>query len=242
MWGLALKDIYVGKKDLILYSSIILLLSIIFLIPWSVEAIDYASILLPVGKYLSIVIGFCCLGAIQQGFMAADEAGGFRNYMCTTPLLSHGVVRERYVMNMFSGLILNAWYYFAVHLQIAMTGQNCGEDILVFALFYFQLFMLSLEMPFYFRFGVQYGNYYKTGIVCVFLFLLLAFGLYGDIGNGNSPDSLLERFITWVAGLDTMQLQKGGFALVAFAPWFSMLCYYVSYRVSCKLYEQSYQN
>lgn len=235
MWGLALKDFYTGKKDILLYGGFILLLSIVFFIPWSADAIDYAGIVLPVYKLLSIFLIFLCLGAIQQGFLAGDEQKGFQYYVSATPLLSAGVVRERYLMNLFSTMALAAYCYLITTLQAALSGQSCGEDYIILFLFYAHLFLAAIELPFYLRFGMQCGQYLKTGMLLIFLFILSAFFLYGDFGRWLSMDD----FIAWCASLDMETVIENSIVLCSLIPWGILLCYYVSYRISCKLYQKA---
>lgn len=236
MWGLAYRDFLVGKKDVFLYGGIILLLSAVFFVPYREETIEMASVILPIYKFLCILGAFLCLGALQQSLLNMDERKGYRYFMCTTPVLSDGAVRERFLFNFVSTAVLSSWLAFASYVQAALTGQNCGEVFVIFSLFYIHLLILALDVPFYFRFGVQYGKYYKMGLFLAVVFFLLWFILYGEFGKEASLYALVE----WSLSIDPAAVFARFSVFTGIAPWLVLLLYCASYRLSCRCYRRSY--
>ncbi len=240
MLGLAYKDFCLGKKDFCLYGGMILLLSAAFFVPYSVKFMDMASIMLPIFKLLCILCAYLCLGAIQQSFLNADEQTGYRHFMCTTPLRLEGIVKCRFLQNLGSTAVLSAWLLFASYIQKTLTGQNCGENYVIYGLFLVHLLILSLDVPFYFRFGLKYGKYYKMGLFFLLIMFLLWFILYGDLGKEASLYALVEWSLSF--NLAKIAAIFARFSpLVRVVPFGILLLYYASYRLSCACCQKSCQ-
>lgn len=239
MLGLAYKDLCVGKKDFFLYGAIILLFSAAFFIPYSDAFIDRASVILPIFKLLCILGAYLCLGAMQQGLLNADERAGYKHFMCTTPLQSDGAVRARFLWNLVSSAALSAWLLFASYVQRLMTGLNGGEKYILYFFFLAHLLILALDVPFYFRFGLKYGRYYKMGLFLAVIFFLLWFVLYGDFGKEASLYSLVEWSLSFnLAKISALFTRFR--TLMRILPFVILLFYYGSYRVSCICYRRSF--
>lgn len=240
MLGLVYKDFCVGKKDFCLYGGMILLFSAVFFVPYSVDFMDMASIMLPVFKLLCIFCAYLCLGAIQQSFLNADEQTGYRHFMCTTPLRMEGIVKCRFLQNLGSTAVLSAWLLFISYVQKNLTGQNCGEKYVIYALFLVHLLILSLDVPFYFRFGLKYGRYYKMGLFFLLIMFLLWFILYGDLGKEASLYALVEWSLSFDLAKITAIFTRFS-SLVRIVPFGILLLYYASYRLSCACCRKSCQ-
>lgn len=241
MLGLTYKDFCVGKKDFFLYGGMILLFSAAFFIPYSDEFIDRASVILPIFKLLCIFGAYLCLGAMQQSFLNADERTGYKYFMCTTPLQSDGAVKARFLWNLASTAVLSAWLLFASYVQKTMTGINGGEKYVLYFFFLAHLLILTLDVPFYLRFGVKYGRYYKMGLFLAVIFFLLWFVLYGDFGKEASLYSLVEWSLSF--NLTKILAIFKRFSISArVLPFIVLLLYYLSYRVSCICYRRSFND
>lgn len=238
MQGLLLKDLYVYKKEILIFSGLILVCSVLFFIPFSLEQIEYMSILYPIGKVFFIGCIFFALGAIENGLFSEDEQIGYCQFILSAPQGGKGHVQSKYYECMFINILGAFWCLFICAVSDMLTNVMSGMEIWIMLLFFFQLFLRAVEMPFLFRFGSRYGNYYKTGIGLLVLFVILTYGLYGDISHMRT----LEEFLDWFSNLSDTQLSDGSMLLCGILPMLCLIFYYVSYLFSCRAYTKMSQN
>ena len=96
-------------------------------------------------------------------------------------------------------------------------------------LFYIQLFLRAVELPFFIRFGIKKGNLIKTigliALVVVFLILMLV-----------NPGGMVENAFETIYKLKSKEAMDTLTLLIGIFPVISVVGYYLSYEVSCRLY------
>lgn len=238
MWGLMLRDIYVYKKDILIFSGLILICSILFFIPFSAEQIEYMSILYPIGKIFFIAHIFFAIGVIENGLLTEDEQKGYCQFILSAPQGGNGHVLSKYYECMFLNILGAFWCLFICAVSDMLTNTMSSMEIWIMILLFFQIFLRAVELPFLFRFGSRYGEYYKIGIGLLIMFVALAYGLYGDISHMKS----LEEFLDWFSNLSDTQLADGSMFLCGILPVLCLVLYYVSYHLSCRAYKKISQD
>ncbi len=103
---------------------------------------------------------------------------------------------------------------------------------------YTSMFMMiillgAIELPFMVRFGVKKGATLKAGIFIGIIAIAGIYFLFGDISMFGSWDDFMQFLI------DVLNGKRGGTtmtAVSALAPLVTGVLYFLSYKLSCKLY------
>lgn len=108
----------------------------------------------------------------------------------------------------------------------SFTGLYTGAFLLT-------LFLNSIEIPFIVRFGYKKGTNLKAGIFVTLIAAVGVYFLFGDISMFGSWEDFMQFLI------DLMNGKRGGttmIAISALAPLVTGILYFLSYKLSCKLY------
>lgn len=103
---------------------------------------------------------------------------------------------------------------------------------------YTSMFMLiillsAIELPFMMRFGVKKGGNLKAGVFLALIAIVGIYFLFGDISMFGSWEDFIQFLI------DVMNGKRGGSTLAAISalsPLVTGMLYFLSYKLSCKLY------
>lgn len=238
MWGIMLKDFYVNRKELQIYSGLIFMCSLFFFIPFSEELLEKLSVMYSLFQLIAIFCIFLCIGRIQTAFLSSDERNCYCQFIFSSPCGLRGQVLSKYYSCLFLSIFGSFWCIFLLGINGLVTNRIYSLEIYIMVLFYLQLFLRAIEFPFLFRFGTKYGNYYKTGIVFIILFIIIVYGLYGDISHIPSA----YKLIAYIANLDTTALSSKLIFLFGLQPVISLFSFYVSYYISCFCYKKGFEN
>lgn len=208
MRGLLIKDFFLLKKYLKLYTIIILFY---LLIGGSTGNFAFSS---------SVVI-FLCIGILMTSF-SYDELTKWDRYAVSLPLSRKMIVKSRYVLNLFLifigfivslvialGMIL--FYQNGSFFEIIMQLISCTSIALVLS---------SIFLPLIYAFGVE-----KTRIL-LFVILFLPFVL--TIFLSKLQPNLFATPLS-----EALVIR-----MILFSPLLGFLCQTVSYFISCKIYER----
>ena len=175
------------------------------------------------------------IGKLEISIIFADEGKKQKQYFLSLPLSPQQYVASKYVF------VLIAFYSL---LSVSMMLQSICligcEDRMVQelapafqsvlpVLFCMALLVPAVELPFFIGFGTKAGGRIKTGLLVAVFFLIIVFLLFGDL-------TIFDRinFISILHYLD----RHTGVVLCAnvLAPYVSLLLYYLSYRIACRLF------
>lgn len=183
---------------------------------------------------------FLMLGFLQAKIYEEDERVVFSDFICSTPMGVKGFVASKYwatfLISMY-GLGLGIFTDLLVSLLYPGAFTCCAAVAQM--LFFFQLAMRSFEIPFMFRFGSRYGSTYKTIMMIILFLMVFIYLLFGDLSHMGSFDEFLDFAVKVLTREST---EKGFMIALLVSPHLVVLCYYVSYRISCKVYRKGVEN
>lgn len=199
-----------------------------------IEPMESFKLLLSEGetiRLLFLLLGFVAVGMMQGLTMMGDDTKKWALFTASNPKGVSGFVYTKYLLVFaMSGIMLIGCYSAE---QAFSTLGYCvaGLDampIMSFAilLFYAQLLLRAVELPFLIRFGVRTGSMIKviTLVAAVILFILLT--LFG----------LMDGFFIVLNDLISGQMNDALSLAISAMPFAAVGAYYLSYRISCKLY------
>ncbi len=236
MSGLIFKDFFLCKKFLWFFLVPFLLL------PGSVisEAADGASensiiqtILITEGMVM--FFGYM----ITAGVMKHDERKAWAGFIVSSPQAARGQVASKYYFCIIILLAANFVNYLYNVLVNALTEVDFSGITLCSTMFFFFILMLSVEIPFSVRFGSDSGNKYRSMLMLLFLFAGMVWLLFGDLSILGDPDKLISSIVNLLEG---NELPDWLLILSALFPYFSMAMFYISYKLSCKLYTRGIES
>lgn len=242
MFGLLYKDLCNMKKDLIILMIQLAVVSLYIFIPWEsmleekggateiINGYTMAYVFTPVFAYgvMSIFISL-----VQKGIFSHDERRVWAYYMTSSPLIHEGQVLSKYYLNIgLSALILVFGMVCDMLCPVVIGTQGSAGAIYV-TFFFVQVFFKSIEMPFVIRYGQKHGRSYKLLMFVGLLFVAVVYLLFGPLPDISLDDAfdLIMKFLSNQAAVSTTFL-----GVVAIAPYVVILMYYISYKISCKLY------
>ncbi|MBQ8959941.1 MAG: ABC-2 transporter permease [Ruminococcus sp.] len=186
-----------------------------------------------------MLFGFLISGMIQSNVFRGDETKKWGYFTASHPKGVKGQVYYKYLTVFLMILMGSALCYVFggafSHLAYAMYSVDMTDLTTVYMIMFFvQLILRAIELPFYFRFGSQRGGMVK---MLIFLGAFIVVGIYLLFGPlpKNFDDGLYKVF-DFVTGLqtgkssDTLILGMGIFQLMA------VIAYLVSYKISCRLF------
>ncbi|MBQ2275241.1 MAG: ABC-2 transporter permease [Lachnospiraceae bacterium] len=235
MGGLFYKDFIATKA----YYYVIAMLGLFFfillghgLLPVDQETLDilFMTLILIIICTLFMVI----IGNVEVNLMKADEGNKRRAYMLSLP-----VSKKQYVASKYLFLLLSFYTVLSASLlYIQIFIANCKTDLasgliegvaaLLPVIAFTFLVVTAIELPFYFAFGTDKGGRVKTGLLVGVFFVGIVYILFGDLSIFDSWS--LEAVVEFVK-----KHPKEVMILQLISPYLSMLVYYISYIVSCKL-------
>lgn len=181
-----------------------------------------------------IVIGLMFIGAMQGMTLMGDDTKSWALFVASNPQGIKGYLYNKYLLIFaMSGLLLVseivADYLFGT-IAYCLNRQEVGvmSDTFIF-LFYVQIFLRAIELPFFVRFGIKKGNLIKT---ITLITLVVAFFVLLLLNPGGMVENIFDAIYSFKNNQSTDMLVL----LVGMFPVVSMVAYYLSYRLSCRFY------
>lgn len=229
MKGLLYKEFFLLRSGLIFMVVFQAILSGICislpLIGLDTKRID---ILTAISYYLSFLI----LALVNQELFAHDENRPWGNFVSSTPQTAAGQVSGKYYMILIENLVLLFCCYLTDVIVVCVADDVTISAIIVgMLIFCLRILIYAIEIPFVIRLGSGVGIAVKGVLLALLALILLCYGLFGDISFlfGDDPVAALHEFVTtgnvmWIAAL---------------IPYAAAGAYYLSYRISVKLYKEA---
>jgi hypothetical protein len=241
MIGLIYKDLCIMKKSLIFNAGILLALSVLFFLPWKwiLPKLDIAlenEIYVAVFLVLPLFVWFFAallIGSVQEILFLHDENKCYSAFISSTPMMGDGQVLSKYYEMALLSSVLLVWGAVCDQLICLVNGLSGSTLGLRMCFFFIQLFLRAVETPFLVRYGSKAGKQVKLLVLMGVAFLVVVYLLFGPL-----PDSgtLFETIGRWFFSEEKMSgLMLGAAAIL---PYAVLALYYVSYRISCRLYQK----
>lgn len=182
----------------------------------------------------AILCTFYIMGMFEQGIFDPDERKKWAYYVTSTEGGVKAQVGEKYILmyllSMGTMVFCNTMNAIAIDVTKDKAVSMMGISI---ALFFIQMFLRAIDIPFMIAFGSKKGNMLHGAMLVAGLFIVAAYLLFGDLSFfGNSMDGFWDRIFELMSvGNNVKVLIVLLICALAVLP-----LYYLSYCISCKYY------
>lgn len=228
MIGLLYKEILLQKKNIfMLLGTIILTLSpVIFTAINNTDAHFFICVI-----FYPVI--FLIVGSLQQNIFISDERKLWAFYIISSPQNHKGQVLSKYYFSLIMSLTSVICLYICDLICSIISKETVNNTPIIIALFGINIFFNAVEYPFIIRFGVKYGNIFRSIFLVFLSSLFVIYLLFGNLPNLN-----LETFFNQT---DAYEFADNIFDKLTFYNYFSVFIslalYFVSYKLSCILYK-----
>lgn len=234
MAGLLYKDFMAVKGKLYVIAGIAVTL-LTFVLRIAVPAEESDIFIMSLCISATVIFYLIIVGKIEVSVISADEGRKQKQYFLSLP-----VSGQQYVASKYLFLLLAFYIAMSVSMLMGAIGRiQCQSDeidqmlsqwmALVPVLACVFLLIPAIELPFFLAYGAKKGGRLKTGLLICFFFLVIAYLMFGDL-NVFDRVSVAE-LLKYLAGHKEMLL-----ILQVLVPYLTLGLYYLSYRISCRLF------
>lgn len=223
------KDLVVNKKTLLIFSGAAVFVQIL-----EFMENERGSLLFILFNLMAVVSAFFIMGMCEANLFEQDErkkhayfiasaADGIKKYVGGKYLLMFAIT----TLTSIVCIVINA-------VSTDFVGNTFSVSMLCFFLYYFQLFLRAVDIPFVMAFGSKVGSAVKSAVILLIVFIISAYLLFGDLSaiGITDMDSLWEKLMDLFTGVMSNELIIV-FTLAGLAVF---PIYYLSYVISCRLY------
>ncbi|MDE5584230.1 MAG: ABC-2 transporter permease [Ruminococcus sp.] len=237
MRGLIYKDFVANRKSIIgCVSVMIYILVACFVITFVEDDNELGETFFQLFEVFILAIIFFLGGAFQGNMFREDESRKWAYFVASTPMTSRKQVESKYWVILIMSLVL-LWFTSFVDVLCCHIYGTDSAQIFLMLMFFIQIVMRAFEIPFLVRFGSDMGSYYKVGVIAVFLLIVGIYLLFGDLSHFSSMDKIYEFLLDMISGEN-----MGMMVAITALPYISAFLYYLSYRISCRLYLKGAEN
>ncbi len=230
MAGLLYKELVLNKKNIISIAAAEIAISLVIFMPIFDGVSEDADILVSLLSTVMIPMMFLSLGMIA-GFFEVDETKKWAYFISSSPVTQTGHIRTKYFFTFLMYTALLVWCYY-LSAFAAVLGGSINMSIAIFMLWAMLIFN-AVEFPFIVRFGTKAGGYIKSAFMIALMLIFIEYALFGDISAFSDSEKIfkfIERLSETTAISDIMCVLTAIFPCAAFG------LYYLSYKISCKLF------
>ena len=228
MFGLLYKELIIHKKQLLMIYPVLVFFSIWCIVP-PLTSPDLSEWELILVLTLCSIITILTLAMFEMGIFEADEMKKWQAFIVSTPDGIKNQIGAKYIFNAALSCSVVTVLLIIYQSAGALNGTDVTIGIIILMqLLWFQLFLRALETPFIIRFGSKQGNLIRMIIIGVIAFGFVVYGLFGDLSIFGS----LKDFLEWANDF----LTKSNNYFLMLTPGATLVLYYISYRISCRLY------
>ena len=236
MAGLLYKDfVAIRGKIYAICMVVVLVLGFVLRLIVKDEATEYILVM-----YVPLMVFSLYLlvnNKMETDLMQVDEAKKQKQYCLSLPVNKKLYVAEKYVFMLLIFYIAQSF----VALFCSIMAVDCVTDICMQILSSIMaiipiittgmMTLAAIELPFFIGAGYKKGKILKQGILEGFFVVFIVYLLFGDLNVFEKFS--LEMFVTWLE-----EHQDVVNALHVFTPIIGLAVFYISYRISCFLYER----
>lgn len=180
------------------------------------------------------IIGLAIAGTLEMKTYEYDESKKWAYFVATSAAGIKGYLYVKYMlilgMSIIYMLLYGVAYSLAGTFYYICTKQAfvSGIQDLISILFFAQIFFRAWDMTFVIRFGTRVGQIVK---LCVF-----TFGAIGLVLLLNAFPDQIYTTTEFLKSLFSSDGDNKAMAVVGVLPFLCMGCYFLSYRLACKIY------
>lgn len=238
MTGLLYKELKIHCKHLLAFVIAITAYPAIMMIMIATQGEEVGpegSLIFGLSAFVAFLIG----GYFEDILLSDDERKKWAYYVTSTPTGIKGQIGSKYLFTLLFAMFILTLLLLTNGLGMDLNDGFVNSSGIAVVLFYLQLLMRSIEFPLIVRFGGKTGNMVKILALATIAFAAGVYGLFGDISRFGSSDDLWAWLFACFDHPDSAKniMLWTGLAAAAILP-----IYYVSYRLSVKLYLKGTEN
>lgn len=236
MGGLIYKDFLTNRKSIFIALGAMLYCGLMIIMPYIIgTAEEDIGVFMQLYAILMFVAMFFISGAFQGNMLKSDESKRWAYFITSTPMLKKHIEAKYWFI-----LILSMATVFITSVFDALNCllfDSASMQMIIMIIFYIQMFLRAIEIPFCVRFGTDMGGYYRAGILVLVILIAGTYFLFGDLSHFGSIDTFYDWLFKALSG-EVKAFQM----FIAVFPFVSMGMYYLSYKLSCRLYLKGAEN
>ena len=169
--------------------------------------------------------------------MQVDETKKQKQYCISLPITKKQYVAAKYVFMLLVFYIVQSFvtlfcYIIAVDCVTTLCAQLVSIIMTILPIITtIMMVVTAIELPFFIGVGYKKGSLLKQGLLEVAFVVGIIYLLFGDLRIFDNVS--LYVFVAWI---ENHQVVVN--ALHIFTPVIGLAVYYISYRISCALYER----
>ena len=174
---------------------------------------------------------------IETDLMQVDETKKQKQYCISLPITKKQYVAAKYVFMLLVFYLVQSFvtlfcYIIAMDCVTTLCVQLASSIMTILPMITTLMMVVSaIELPFFIGVGYKKGSLLKQGILEAAFVVGIIYLLFGDLKIFDNVS--LYVFVTWI---ENHQVVVN--ALHIFTPVIGLAIYYISYRISCALYER----
>ena len=174
---------------------------------------------------------------IETDLMQVDETKKQKQYCISLPITKKQYVAAKYVFMLLVFYIVQSFvtlfcYIIAVDCVTTLCAQLVSIIMTILPIITtIMMVVTAIELPFFIGVGYKKGSLLKQGLLEVVFVVGIIYLLFGDLRIFDNVS--LYVFVAWI---EKHQVVVN--ALHIFTPVIGLAVYYISYRISCALYER----
>ena len=196
---------------------------------------EYFNAYMTIIKLAFSAVVFFLTGSIQTVLFESDERKKWAYFVASTPECVEGVLWRKYTaVFMLTGICFI--YCFVVDGVFCFFAPDSSITVIAIMMIYFQIFLRAIEIPFWVRFGTKRGSMVKAAAVLVIIFAGIIYALFGDLSIFSSEKSLMDMIVGFFNKFMEGDVPDLVILITGIFPFAAAALYYLSYKISCKLY------
>ena len=251
MRGLIYKDLYLQKWKILVMGGmlafwILIAFCLTFIVPGLNEVGEQGTAVYITYALFAVFVAIECFvfaATIQNSLLFQDEDQKWKRYAIALPESVRGVVAAKYttmfIVSFCSFVVcvaFDALFSFRI-------GASAERWMIYLCIVFYQLFMRGIELPLAFRFGAKHAAAARTLMVVIFVLVIAVYAFFGDISWIMEEGGVAEKLGKVLSALNnesaseyikTLSLKI--LIVYAMIPHLIVAWYYVSFRISCKVY------
>ena len=244
MRGLIIKDLYIARKTLLIYFGAMVLNSLFFVIVGTFLFIN--EDLNGMVNNTSLIIAFLCLivrNNLQGRLIGIDERRKWGYFGVSTPVATRGIVAAKYAVVFLLSFVGFVFCFIMDIIFSFVTGVYINNSIIYMGILFLDIIWFAIELPFVIRYGSKRGVNIKVAVILIIALCIGVYALFGDISYFMKGEGFVNQIQEAVMNIngnevaDKLLRQDASKLLIAsLVPHIIVGLYYLSYRISCKLY------
>ena len=236
MAGLLYKDfVAVRGKIYVVCLAAALLLSFVVRLLVKDDTAEYLLVM----YLLALISGLYAFvdNKIETDLVRVDEAKKQKQYCISLPVNKRQYVASKYVFMLLVFYIVQSFVALVCMIMVVDCKTTVCLNLVSIIMGLLPIIttgamvLSAVELPFFICAGYKKGNLLKQGLLEGFFALFMVYLMFGDLTVFERFS--LEVFVTWIEShQDVLN------ALHVFTPVIGVAVYYLSYRISCFLFER----